>query len=114
MAFLKLPLLTPNKLLISAGSLLSLTGKVPLLSRNLARIFEFKLVAASTPTGCRLRLILPSARTSLIKPFSSLPARMNLKISFLWIRPQCLLLMIALKPMSVASATSRSTSCPGV
>ena len=31
MAFLKLPLLTPNRLLISAGSLLSLTARVPLL-----------------------------------------------------------------------------------
>ncbi len=50
----------------------------------------------------------------LDEPLLSLPARMNLKISFLWIRPQCLLLMIALKPMSVASATSKSTSWPAV
>ena len=70
-AFLKLPLLTPNMLLIRVGSLLSLIGKVPLLSRNLARIFEFRLVAASSPTGCRLRLILPSGRTSLMKHFPS-------------------------------------------
>ena len=47
MAFLKLPLLTPNKLLITAGSLLSLTGRLPLFSRNLARIFELRLEAAS-------------------------------------------------------------------
>ena len=47
MAFLKLPLLTPNRLLVNTGSLLSLAGSVPLFSRNLARIFALRLVAAS-------------------------------------------------------------------
>lgn len=64
--------------------------------------------------GLQAQADLAVGRISLMKPFSCLPARMNLKISFLWIRPQCLLLMIALNPMSVASATSKSTSWPGV
>ncbi|MNJ75084.1 hypothetical protein D3C77_721220 [compost metagenome] len=66
MAFLKLPLLTPNRSLISCGSLLSLTGSTPLASLSLARILSLRLLARSWPIGCRLRAILPSLRISLM------------------------------------------------
>lgn len=66
MAFLKVPLLTPKSRWISSGELLSLSGRLPPASSSRARIYWLSSTAASAPTGCRLRAILPSARNSLM------------------------------------------------
>src|SRR5690554_5853063 len=64
MAFLKLALLTPNSAVMSCGGLLSLSASLPPCSRRRSIICCSRALAAWRPTGCRLRLILPSGRIS--------------------------------------------------